>query len=659
NLLKGFDIGTGTGTALLGANVGTLAVSSVSINNPGGGGVDLTGAGVPAVNVVLAGLTSGGGAKNVNLVGLGGTVNLGGGTLSGSASHAFDVSGGTAGITYAGTISNTATGARVVSIASKTAGTVALSGAITSGGTNPAGVVLTSNTGATINLTGGVTLSTGTNPAFTATGGGTISVTGAANTLATTTGTAINVANTTIGAAGLTFRSVSAGTGAAGPANAIVLNNTGIAGRLAVTGAGGACTVATPTCTGGEIQRATGDGILLTSTSNPSFSFMNIHNNLGSGIRGTTVNGFLLDNSLVTGNADSAAVDESGIELVNLTGTVAGGANPTRISNSTIRNSFEFELQVTNSSGTLADLEMANNTVSSDGASGSHGNLVNFLGLGTATMKLTLTGGSYTGNAPATATGVQCDHSGTGGTVTCNVSGASFTNNNVAVSVSQANGGNLKFNVANNTATGNRSHGLNLFVAAVGTGTVDGSFLNNTVGTVGVAGSGSSLGFGIRVQNEGTSTASPANVLISGNIVQELASFGGINVNQGIAGQPTSKTTNVTITNNVIREVDNSRAIIVQQNNATNATSAGATCADISGNEMNNVFGNVGDGTKIRLRKLDANGGAFNLRQLSLADLAGANSPPVGVASTTTTLAQLSVGGTPTFAQPPCPQPVP
>ena len=46
------------------------------------------------------------------------------------------------------------------------------------------------------------------------------------NTITTTTGTALNVANTTIGASGLTFRSISRQLAAA---NGIVLNNTGYA----------------------------------------------------------------------------------------------------------------------------------------------------------------------------------------------------------------------------------------------------------------------------------------------------------------------------------------------------------------------------------------------------------------------------------------------
>ena len=60
--------------------------------------------------------------------------------------------------------------------------------------------------------------STGTNVAFNATGGGTVTSTDTTSTLATTTGTALNMANTTIGASGLAFRSINAGTAASGSA---------------------------------------------------------------------------------------------------------------------------------------------------------------------------------------------------------------------------------------------------------------------------------------------------------------------------------------------------------------------------------------------------------------------------------------------------------
>ena len=60
------------------------------------------------------------------------------------------------------------------------------------------------------------------------------------NTITTTTGTALNVANTTIGASGLTFRSI-ASNGLTASAMVIILDTTGATGGLTVTGDGGTC----------------------------------------------------------------------------------------------------------------------------------------------------------------------------------------------------------------------------------------------------------------------------------------------------------------------------------------------------------------------------------------------------------------------------------
>src|SRR5205814_4117842 len=139
------------------------------------------------------------------------------------------------------------------------------------------------------------------------------------------------------------------GTGASGPANGIDLNNTGTSGALTVTGNGGVCTTANPTCTGGQIQHTTGDGVSLTSTNNVFLSLMNIHNSADSGIKGTTLNGLKIDSCVISTNGDNAATDDSGILLAGLTGTATGGANPTSITNCSIANNCEFQIQITNS----------------------------------------------------------------------------------------------------------------------------------------------------------------------------------------------------------------------------------------------------------------------------------------------------------------------
>ncbi|HUQ31489.1 MAG TPA: Ig-like domain-containing protein, partial [Pyrinomonadaceae bacterium] len=192
NTLSGFNIGTTTGTAITGSSVGALNISLVSINTTGGG-LDLTGVGSPTVSISLGGLTSSGGAKNVNLVGLNGTISLASGALSGStagaSNHAFAVSGGNATVTYSGTITK-ATNGNVVNISSHTGNAITLSGNINGNGSS--GISFSSNSGGTVDLTGTITLNSGGINATNNTGG-TFNFTNATKTLNTTGTTAVNL----------------------------------------------------------------------------------------------------------------------------------------------------------------------------------------------------------------------------------------------------------------------------------------------------------------------------------------------------------------------------------------------------------------------------------------------------------------------------------
>jgi hypothetical protein len=174
-----------------------------------------------------------------------------------------------------------------------------------------------------------MTLSTGANTAFNATGGGTVNVcdespcnpaaTGAlVNTLTTTTGTALNVNGTTIGTNNLEFRSISAGTGASGPASGIILNTTGSSGGLKVKGTGAANS-------GGIIQKTTSFGVSLSSTQNLEFNRFSIHDTGDRGINGSNVNNFIYRDSTVF-NFDNGAhgpgLTVDAMTFTNLTGTV-------------------------------------------------------------------------------------------------------------------------------------------------------------------------------------------------------------------------------------------------------------------------------------------------------------------------------------------------
>ncbi|MCA6125559.1 cadherin domain-containing protein [Bradyrhizobium sp. WSM 1704] len=657
NVIHGINITTGSGTTGLddGNNsVGNLTVDQVSITGSGQA-VDIDQGG--NLNVALGTVSSSGGAFGVQLGGaLTGSFSATGGTLSGHTTSEFDVSGGTGNISYGGAIGD-GTGSSV-SVANHTGGTVGFSGTITDGGDAGGGVSLTSNTGATINFTGGMTLNTGGSSGFAATGGGTVNVTGT-NHITSTTGTALNITGTTIGASNVTFQDISAN----GAANGIVLNNTGTSGHLVVTGVG------TTAGSGGTIQNTTGDGVSLTSTQDVTLSNMNITGNFGDGIGGSNVNGMVLNRLTISGNGDDPATDESGINITGLTGTASNGAHATSISNSTISNNEEFEIQISNSSGTLTNLQLINNTISANGvaihgnASSPHGNLVNFLGLGTSVMGLTVNGGSFTGNTVSdathiiTGTGVFANSGGT--SMTANIFNATFTNNNAGVDVSTDPAAtSLTFDIEGNTFLGQRSTAINHFDNgnAPFNRTVNGTIRNNIIGDDAVTNSGSQVGSGIVIQNEG---AINGKYLIDNNTISQIATGPGISVNVGLAGQATGGgETDLTITNNTIQHINGSRGITIQDNQVTdiaNPPGAGpfpTIWVNMSGNDFNNIAGQAGNGQFVRIRELN---GTVKVTQDS--PTAGNAATELDNANGSTDPTKFNISGTPDFGQGAAPLP--
>jgi VCBS repeat-containing protein len=237
-------------------------------------------------------------------------------------------------------------------------------GTVTFGGpvTGPL-VGLNNNGGATIAFTGTLTLSgNGGGGGFTATGGGTVTATGPGSTL-----TGIQVQNTTIGAAGLTFQSVST-SGSDNYAHGIDLDNTGSSGGLTVTGTG------TPG-SGGTIQNSQEAGIQLTSTDEPSFTDMVIQGNLGGAIYGSQVNELTLADSTVSQNGT-----EGGVGGVDIT---PGGStdNSASVIGSTFTdnygNAFQFGVDAwtTTRTGTYS-ATFSNNTVDNTAGGNSWGGVL-------------------------------------------------------------------------------------------------------------------------------------------------------------------------------------------------------------------------------------------------------------------------------------------
>ncbi len=309
-------------------------------------------------------------------------------TITNATGTDFNLDGGNATVSYAGPINNTA--GRSVVVQNRTADSATFTGAITDTGT---GILLSSNTGSTISFTAALALTTGANDAFTATGGGTVTATDTTSTITTTTGIGLNVANTTIGATGLRFRSISAGTGASGPANGIVLNATGALGSLTVTGTGAADS-------GGTIQNTTSHGVSLTNTLSPSFTRMRIQNTAGSGIEGTQVTNFTFANGTIDNSGTGGGADDSNLAFnAQAAGTENNLSGTVTITNNTLTNSRWHGIMIQNFNGTLADAIIMGNTItSSTSAAASLGYGINLQILGSATTVSNLTKATISGN---------------------------------------------------------------------------------------------------------------------------------------------------------------------------------------------------------------------------------------------------------------------
>ncbi|UXI69274.1 tandem-95 repeat protein [Tahibacter amnicola] len=352
---------TSAGTGLLlNANLGTAAFNALNVTTGAGTAVSVTNAPLSATSGTVA--ATGGPAilsntanfgtttftsvsstnstgSGISLTGSSGSLTMNGGAISGNAANqsAFLVSGSAGGgISYAGTVAKTTAG-RLVDIAGAAGGNVTLSGNLTctscgsgasgirvdsrTGGTilfsgaskaitsSAAGVVLSSNGGATINFTGGnLDIVTTTGAGFSATGGGSISVQGAGNSITSTTGTALTVTSTTISGSGMTFEAISAN----GAANGIALTTTG--GSLTVTGTGGVNS-------GGIIQNTTAEGVVVNASNNLSLTRMRLFNTGSHGISIANSNGLTMANVDVVDAGD--ADEEHGLNLSQVGGTVA------------------------------------------------------------------------------------------------------------------------------------------------------------------------------------------------------------------------------------------------------------------------------------------------------------------------------------------------
>jgi hypothetical protein len=584
-----------------------------------------------------------GGTTALSLTNVAGAVTVANANFTNTTGAEVLINGGTGNVALDAAISNSA--GRSIDIQNRSAGVVMISKQVVDTGQ---GILLNNNTGSTVSFTGGLTLSTGANAAFTATGGGTVTATQnnttIVNTLATGTGTALTVQNTTIGGAGLTFRSITA----TGAANGIVLTNTGAIGGLAVTGNGGVCTLASPaTCSGGRIQDSAGVGIALTNTSAPTFDRINVARGFAEGIAlSSMTNGLTLTNSVISVNGNLVGYNTTGennLELTNVAGTVT-------LTGTVLNDGYGGNVAVANTGNQMLTLSVSNTTIQnsvgdatsvSSCSSGCEG--IGMELAGTTTTTLSVQGSTFAGNAGNNVE-VRVKQNAV---LTTTISGNAFSGQNDPNASVLGGGiilaglgdptlaatfeGTMNYTISNNTF--DRMHispiAVNLSplyfsgVFVQGNGDATGTISGNVIGTSGVQHSGSVTGHGIALDSRG-GAGSAHTVLVTGNQIYGYNSSSGINLTVGETSSASA--TNVTITNNTLGTPGQFTTNGLHVNSGNTSTSADQVCVDVRNNNLAGSGLNSAPGvdTDFRLRQRQ-------LTTVRLPGYAGANTDTAAV----------------------------
>lgn len=417
----------------------------------------------------------------------------------GNVANIRGMAGGSVNFDSASTITRN-DGGLGIAVLSNAGGIINFGGAIKtlSTGVNAA-VILTSNPGATINFTnGGLVINTTSGGGFSATGGGTVTVQGTGNTITSGTGTALNVVNTTIGASGLNFQSITS-TGSSGNAG-IVLDNTGSGGGLTVTGTGSAGSGGTiANKTGGDILNGNtavgnttsgtgGTGIFLRSTANVSLTNMQLNDFSNFAIYGKTVTGFTMTGTTISGvngSNNAGNIEESAIRFDNLLGSAS-------ITGSSISGGAYGNLAVWNTSGTLNRLTMSGNTFGLISSTLGNDN-VSFTVYNGATANVTLDSNTFSGTRSDFFEAVANNNATMDVVATSNIFHNGQTiipGGGTAISVRSGSAGNTSaatttFNISNNVNSdggANAFDTVGIFVAkGQDLGTMTGKIVGNTL----------------------------------------------------------------------------------------------------------------------------------------------------------------------------------
>lgn len=432
-----------------------------------------------------------------------------------------------------------------------------------------AAIELSDNTGTTrlngVNINGGGT-------AFSVSNAGTLEVLGSANTITTNANsTALSVANTTIGAGGLNFRSISS----TGGTNGIVLTNTGLLGGINVTGVG------TTVGSGGTISGASGAGILLTNTVNARFNGMIVTGTGSHGVDAAVLSGLTAGaNAFTFSNGQILNAAGDGITMTRTSTNIVGGLTLTNVLfDGYARNG----LWVSNSSG--------NSIVNMDGVTFRNANaLTNDQAVlfaaalnGSAGFDITVrdsTFGSAFGSGidSICCSGIRLNAEGSG-SHRLDVAGSTFQN------ISRAGSGSGIVATATQTAQMELLIANNQFIdldsSSLALGAYDNSVVNGSVTNNQFSGPNLAASVAVRLVGDGGGTGNfSGRFVISDNIINGLEQ-----AVVALSRNTSSGRLDVSIlNNNITTSFNNEESIML------NGVNAGATlCGNLQGNSINHT----------------------------------------------------------------------
>ena len=335
---------------------------------------------------------------------------------------------------------------------------------------------------------------------------------------------------------------------------------------------------------------------MLNDTRSPSFSKMWVHDHSNYAIRGSSVRGLTLEDSVLNGSLGNAD-DDGAVRLENVTGSAS-------IRRTHIGGGFENNLWVLNNaggtaSGNLDRITLDNVNFGSNGITSGDDALKLHSTSGAGALKATIQNSQFT-----SARGDQIDYShGGGGTGDLTLQGNTLDNNHsnqladgsAVRAISEATaGGTVSVNASGNTLR--RSKADNLLIRKTpNSQTMTASVSFNSIGDQG-AGSGADAN-GIHLTNQGGGTLTAG---VSNNTVRDYKNQAGIRVDANGTGGAQAGTVNATITGNTVEQPGVLAAIPGQPTPPTptrhavfvdNGSESGDSfgfCLDLKNNTLNN-----------------------------------------------------------------------